>query len=121
VLERSLEIAVARLPVVLLLTALIGCSSEPDEPPPREKTLAEQYPGRWRTDIRGDISGALARHHARGCGVYVHRTHYLSESDFLVYCSPDGQSSWTAFLVWPNIDEVMGPSRIEPTLPPPAL
>jgi hypothetical protein len=103
-----------------LFFVLGGCSSD-DEPPPKELTFAEQYPGPWHTEIRGDITKSLAHHQARGCGVYVYKPRYNIDSEFLVYCSPDGSSDWTAFLVWPNIDEVTGPSTIAASIPPPAL
>lgn len=70
--------------------------------------IESQYPGPWKTDFNMKVTKALSQYGARGCGIIIYRTSRNSESEFLAACSTDNEN-WKAYMVWPNIGEVMGP------------
>ncbi len=124
--RQELRSALFALPVIII--AAVACwyfifSDKGDnaQSAAQEMTIPEMYPDPWQTAIRGDITSTLAGHKTRGCGVYVYRQSAKSSSEFLVYCSPDGIKDWTAYQVWPNINEIIGPMRTHAEIPPPAL
>jgi hypothetical protein len=81
-----------------------------------EETLSEMYPGPWAYDFDNRITGALVQAKVKGCGIYRYRVSRNSNSEFLVYCSRDDEH-WKAYMVWPNINKVMGPYQPDPSLP----
>ena len=124
--RQELRSALFALPVIIAVAIacwyfLFSDKTDQDQVATREPTIPEMYAGPWRTDIRGDITRTLAGNRARGCGVYVYKQSVKSSSEFLVYCSPDGLKDWTAYQVWPNINEIIGPMRTHAEIPPPAL
>lgn len=70
--------------------------------------IESQYPGPWKTEFNMKVTKALSQSGARGCGIIIHRTSRNSKSEFLAACSTDNEN-WKAYMVWPNIGEVMGP------------
>lgn len=124
--RQELRSALFALPVIIIIAVacwyfLFSEKERQEQGIPRDLSIAEMYSGSWQTVIRGDITSALVSKKARGCGVYVYKQSITSSSEFLVYCSPDGLKDWTAYQVWPNINEVIGPMQIQPDIPPPAL
>ncbi len=81
-----------------------------------EDSIAQKYPGPWVYDFNTPITTALVGADVSGCGIYRYRVSRESSSEFLVYCSSDNEN-WTAYLVWPNIEKVMGPYPPDPSLP----
>ncbi len=71
-------------------------------------TLSERYSQPWRDDFHLGITKAFAAKSIRECGQYKFRESSRDKNEFLVYCTRDGRT-WKAFIVWPNIGEVMGP------------
>ena len=129
--RQELRSAAVALPIILVLAfgfwyifvsdRKTDALEQPQQEAQRELTIAERYPAPWQTDIRGEISSTLASKQARGCGVYAYRQSVNSTSEFLVYCSPDGIKNWTAYQVWPNLNDVIGPMLPDPQIPSPAL
>lgn len=82
-----------------------------------ETSFSERYPGPWRESANLGISKALVANNVRGCGEYKYRESSRDRGEFLVYCSRDGLS-WSAYLVWANINKVTGPHQISASIPP---
>lgn len=83
-----------------------------------QESMASKYPGPWRPEFNLNISKALAKHNASGCGEYWHRAAKDSSTEHLVYCTPTG-ATWTAYLVWESSGDVIGPLKIAADIPPP--
>jgi len=79
-------------------------------------SMAERYPPPWRTDVNPDIAKALAQNNVTGCGVFKYRPSSVDQGEYLVYCSPDGESGWAAYMVWIPINKVTGPFKPDPSL-----
>lgn len=79
-------------------------------------SVKEMYPGPWVYEFNTSITGALVQAKVKGCGIYRYRVSRNSDSEYLVYCSRDNES-WKAYMVWPNINKVMGPYDPDPELP----
>lgn len=79
-------------------------------------SIATQYPGPWVYEFNTPITRALVAANVSGCGIYRYRVSRESSSEFLVYCSSDNEN-WTAYLVWPNLEKVLGPYPPDPSLP----
>ena len=124
--RQEMRSALFALPIIIVVAYFVwdffaSDSSDTEQPAAKELSISENYPGSWQTDIRGDITKTLSTGNVRGCGVYVYKQSVNSSSEFLVYCSPDGAKDWTAYQVWPNINEIIGPMQTHPEIPPPAL
>lgn len=74
--------------------------------------VEKQYPAPWVTDFNFEITKALTQAKVRQCGIIKYRVSSGSDSEFLVACSSDGDN-WKAYMVWPNIDKVMGPYPLD--------
>ena len=78
-----------------------------------QRPFAERYPGPWKNEPKVELVKLLVAQHARGCGEFWWRTrdgesgHF---AEYLVYCT-DGER-WTAWLLWPGINEAVGPASI---------
>ena len=81
---------------------LSACKAEP------EPTPSVRYPEPWREEFNVGITKTLAAKHIKGCGQYKYRESSKDKGEYLVHCTSDGKN-WTAYLVWPNINEVTGP------------
>jgi len=84
-------------------------------PQTQELSLSERYPGPWREEFNPSITKALAAKRVGGCGQYKYRKSTKDGEEYLVYCTADGRN-WSAYLVWPAIEEVTGPHLPDPTL-----
>ena len=75
-------------------------------------TLEESYAGPWR-DPTGDVAVALAHNGATGCGEFYQKESRTSKGEYAVACnastSDQGPAAWVVYLVWPNIDKIVGP------------
>lgn len=83
--------------------------------PTQELSLNERYPGPWREGFNQSITKTLAAKRVGGCGQYKYRKSARDGEEYLVYCTSDGRN-WSAYLVWPAIEEVTGPHLPDPTL-----
>lgn len=92
--------------------SLAACSPTDDNP-----TVATRYGGAW-SDVDGDVAGTLARNAVHGCGEAYQRASTRDQDEYLVYCTGDG-ATWTAYLVWPKANRVLGPNAPDPTIPGP--
>jgi len=99
-------------PLTLLLSAslFVACT------PAKEPTMLERYPGPWKEDINVPIIKTLAFNKVRTCATLKYRESAQHKGEFFVYCSVDG-SLWTAYIVWPNTERLMGPYPPDPTIP----
>lgn len=79
-------------------------------------SVKEMYPGDWNWEYNNAITASLAQAKVRDCGIIRYRVSRDSSSEFLVYCSNDNEN-WSAYLVWPNINKVLGPYQPDPSLP----
>lgn len=79
------------------------------------ESLSEIYPGPWRSDANQSISRALAEQDVEGCSKYRYRIAAKSNSEFLVYCYRGGAVK-SAYMVWPNINKVLGPYQPDNSL-----
>lgn len=79
--------------------------------------IYEKYPGPWVTTPNEQIESALERLGAEGCYKYKYRTSRDSKSEFVVYCASQGSGWNAAYLLWPNIDRIMGPYSPDPSMP----
>jgi hypothetical protein len=80
------------------------------------EAVDEMYPSPWVYEFDNSITTALVRAKVKGCGIYRYRVSRSSASEYLVYCSRDNER-WKAYLVWPNINKVLGPYQPDPLLP----
>lgn len=74
-------------------------------------TMDEQFPKPWRDPNQEEfisIGQTLVKNKIRNCGEYYVRPSSQDRNEYLVGCSPDG-TNWTYYLVWSNIQKVMGP------------
>ena len=71
----------------------------------------------WNEEMRVDITRTLIQHGVKGCSFYKHKesldTSGSYAGSYIVYCSRD-KRRWEAYLVWPDFDMVMGPSKPDP-------
>ena len=80
--------------------------------------FTSQYPGAWSDAPHPGIMRALVSNKVVGCGQYSYKAAASSSGEYLVYCTRDGKN-WVAYLVWPNIGNIIGPNRISLDIPPP--
>ena len=73
----------------------------------------QKYEANWHTEFHRGISQALIKGQVRGCGEYKYKENARHRSEFLVRCTLDGKN-WTAYLVWPKINKIMGPYKTDP-------
>jgi hypothetical protein len=78
-------------------------------------SMSVRYPGPWRDDTNIPVARALVANNVRGCGGYKYRESSEHRGEYFVHCSRDG-SAWLAYIVWPNISKVMGPTASDPGL-----
>ena len=103
-----------RFRYVLALVGLCSCGSEP---PP-----SQRYPGPWidvTTNL--DLMRTLDANQVRGCGEMMGKVAKGTEgkhAEYLLYCTRDG-TNWAAWLVWPAIGKVSGPSQTYLEIAPP--
>lgn len=86
--------------------------------PTQSGEISQDYLGKWRSDANSDIIRTLMSHSVRGCGEFYYKPSTWNNGEYLVYCTRDGET-WSAYLVWPNIDRINGPSMPEPSISPP--
>ena len=110
-LPRGVRIGIMVIGAAVLLNAFGGGKSAT-----RNAPFKEQYPGPWVPGTTAEITIALARNGAHGCGEYFYRTAASSNSEALVYCK-SASNTWTAYLVWLKSGDVVGPSQISGDLP----
>jgi len=92
--------------------ALVGCG--------KKETMVERFPGPWKSGENERLAKLLAANKVTGCDAPHWRTYHNEPStELLVYCSPDGKT-WTAWLVWGSIKQVVGPAEPFADIPPPA-
>lgn len=85
----------------------------------KKETMVERYPGPWQSSENARLRKVLEANKATGCETLYWRTyHNEPTTDYLVYCSPDGKT-WTAWLVWTSIKQVVGPTDVFPDIAPP--
>lgn len=80
------------------------------------QTVAEMYPAPWVNADNPSITRALSEAGVSGCGKYRYRVSSSSKSELLVYCSRSAKVK-DAYMVWPNINKVMGPYPPDPLTP----
>lgn len=101
----------------LILGALCLAGCGPEVKP------SERYPGPWQ-DIDFHVSQTLAKNPERLgqlCASTYMRPAFNrpgERGEYLVYCTFD-KSGWWAFVVFPGINEIVGPNNIFPEIPPP--
>ena len=91
---------------LLIMSALILPLSAQAE------TVAERYPGPWEYEFNFGITKALTKAEAGSCGHFKYRASSMNKGEYLVYCTSDSKN-WTAYMVWPNIEKVLGPYQID--------
>ncbi|WP_092000074.1 hypothetical protein [Polaromonas sp. OV174] len=96
--------------IAILLMALFSCigsgRNQSDDMP-----MAQRYPGPWMSDFNLQITQALVKHGATGCGEFKYRESSMNRGEFLVHCTRDGVNS-TAYLVWAGTGSVTGPHQV---------
>lgn len=85
------------LSISLLL--LVACD------PPQQP--AEEFTGSWKQPT-AEVMRALAVSGIDGCGEFYQKESTISPKTFAVVCTSD-QLHWTAYMVWPAINKVLGP------------
>ena len=73
----------------------------------------QEYEANWNTEFHKGINTTLIKKRVRGCGEYKYKENVNHRSEFLVRCTRDGKN-WTAYLVWPKINKIMGPFKTDP-------
>jgi hypothetical protein len=108
----------ALLTITLSLAGAFSLAAcEPAVPP------AERYPGPWQ-QLDTSVALAMAKNPKRLgqlCGSAYMRPAFNKpgeRGEYLVYCTHD-KSEWWAFQVFTGINEVIGPNKIFPEIPPP--
>jgi len=91
--------------VFSLLTFIIfSCGNSP-------KSTSDQYPKPWREPNNEEfieIGRSLVKNQIKNCGEYYIRPSSEHNHEYLVGCSIDGES-WSYYVVWTSVQEVMGP------------
>jgi len=71
----------------------------------------------WQDDMRAEITKALSGYGVTRCAFYKYKKSIESlppySGCYLVYCSQD-KHKWQGYLVWPEFNMVMGPSKPDP-------
>jgi hypothetical protein len=80
--------------------------------------VTEDYLGTWQSNPPNDIIQTLISNDVRGCGEFHYKPSAQNSGEYLVYCTRDGRT-WTAYLVWPDVDRISGPARPDPSISPP--
>lgn len=97
------------------LKILVLCSAALASTMAAAESVGEMYPGPWRSDANQSIKKVLAAQGVEGCGKYRYRVAVESTSEFLVYCYR-GNTPMAAYMVWPNINKVLGPYQPDVSL-----
>lgn len=97
------------------LKLLVFCSATLASTMAVAESLSEIYPGPWRSDANQSIKKVLAAQGVEGCSKYRYRVAAKSTSEFLVYCYR-GDTPMAAYMVWPNINKVLGPYQPDASL-----
>lgn len=84
---------------LLISLALFGCA----EPTP----IGEEFSGNWRQPS-SQVMGALAKARISGCGEFYQKPSTVDQNSYVVACTRD-RKKWVGYMVWPNIDSVLGP------------
>lgn len=100
-MKKQWAVAAGALLVVVACNQIAGVGSKP-------VSMAERFPGPWRTEPNIDVGRALAGSGVRGCGEYKYRASTTTGGEFLVHCSADGVS-WSAYFVYIHSGKAMGP------------
>lgn len=79
------------------------------------ETIAERYPGPWEYEFNFEITKALTKAEVGSCGHFKYRASSMDKGEYLVYCTSDSKN-WTAYMVWPNIEKVLGPYQVDESL-----
>lgn len=79
------------------------------------ETVAERYPGPWEDEFNFEITKALTKNEIGSCGHFKYRASSMDKGEYLVYCTSDLEN-WTAYMVWPNIEKVLGPYQTDESL-----
>ncbi|MDA7088939.1 hypothetical protein PH586_21390 [Pseudomonas sp. SA3-5] len=79
------------------------------------ETVAERYPGPWEYEFNFEMTRALTKAEVGSCGHFKYRASSMDRGEYLVYCTSDSEN-WTAYMVWPNIEKVLGPYQIDESL-----
>lgn len=96
--------------LIFLFFVFITASTHAEKIP-----LSTRYPKPWRENFNLEITRSLSNKNIRGCGQYKFRESSKDKGEYLVYCSRDGRN-WLAYIVWPNINNVMGPYPTDSSL-----
>ncbi|WP_372997688.1 hypothetical protein [Marinobacter sp.] len=95
----------------VLLICLASANTFADTPKVKP-TVENRYPGPWQTNFNMSITKTLSRNGARGCGIIKYRESSKEKGEYLAVCSADNKH-WDAYMVWPNINEAMGPYSLD--------
>ncbi|RDB43828.1 hypothetical protein DU490_05295 [Halomonas sp. DQ26W] len=71
------------------------------------------YETEWDRSFNREVALALAANNVRGCGEFKHKRHIKGGSEYLVYCTADGER-WRAYLVFAGVQRVTGPFEPHP-------
>lgn len=82
---------------------------------PKKQDTVEEYDERWRSDAPRKIVQTLTSNNVRGCGEFHYRPSAKNSGEYLVYCTSDGRT-WSAYLVWPDVDRISGPAKPDPSI-----
>lgn len=99
---------VTALAFAICLFSATALADSPDV----NSTIENRYPGPWETDFNMSITKTLSKNGARGCGIIKYRESAKDKDEFLAVCSTDNKN-WDAYMVWPNINEIMGPYSLD--------
>ena len=106
-----------KLVAISTLCCLAGCSSLP--------TTSGRYRGPWQA-IDPYVARTLSMNISKIgplCVTARMRPAFNKTGEYgeyLVYCAPDGRH-WHAFIVFPALNQVLGPEAPYPEIPPPTL
>ena len=95
---------------VAAVSAVSMCASSNKGSTTSKPDMNATYPAPWSSAIKPEVTRALLAAGVTGCGYLEHRVSTRSRTEYLVACSRNGQS-WLVYMVWPAINEVMGPYK----------
>lgn len=113
-----------RIGAILLAIAAVVVSVMREDPQVvQQRTVkpptAGDFESQWRRTANTEIVRTFATQKIEGCTDMAWRGHRMSHGQFLVYCTDDGGRRWTAWLVWPGSQRVVGPFPPDPLMPAP--
>ena len=99
--------------IIMIIGGLFGHTADRS---PSGANKIERYSSTWSDRAIKEVTIPLTRKGVMGCGCYNYRQDKTGFSEFLVRCGCE-PSEYAYYVVWPQINKVMGPYPKETDVP----